>query len=232
MKPLCVIPARGGSKRLPRKNVLELAGRPMLAWTVLAALESGVFDEVHVSTEDEEIAAVAVALGASVHERPPELAQDLSSSADVCLDVAARVLVGGEPAEALVCLQPSSPLTLAADVRDAWATFVEERADYLVSVTGIDPHYFHWAVEHGDEGWRPYFGDRYMRDRLELPQVFRPNGAIKIAKVSELRTRGNFFGEPLSVHPMPEDRSVHVAEPLDARLAELLLFDRIRGGTA
>lgn len=232
MKPLCVIPARGGSKRLPRKNVLPLAGRPMLGWTVEAALESGVFDTVYVSTEDAEIAAVAASLGATVHERPAELAEDLSSSTDVCLDLADNVRAGGAPHESLICLQPSSPLMRADDIAGAWGTFVEEAATYLLSVTPIDPHYFHWALEQRDDGWRPYFGDEYLRDRLELPQVFRPNGAIKIAKVADLRERGNFFGAPLSVHPMPEDRSVHVAERLDARLAEVLLEDRQGPGPA
>lgn len=229
-KPLCVIPARGGSKRLPRKNVMPLAGRPMLAWTVDAALAAGVFDEVYVSTEDAEIAAVAERLGAIVHDRPAALAEDLSSSTDVCLDVAAARERAGEEHDALVCLQPSSPLMLPADVRDAWETFVERDAQYLVSVTPIDPHYFHWAVHESDGGWRPFFGDEFMRDRLELPDVHRPNGAIKIATTVELRSRGNFFGERLAVHHMPEERSVHVAEPVDAKLADLLLGERAAAG--
>lgn len=200
----------------------------MLGWAVEAALESDVFDEVYVSTEDAAIATVAAGLGATVHARSAALAQDLSSSTDVCLDVAGRVAEAGDERDALVCLQPSSPLLSAADVRDAWGTFVEDGSSYLLSVTPIDPHYFHWALEQRDGHWLPYFGDEYMRDRLELPPVFRPNGAIKIAKIADLEQRGNFFGEPLSVHPMPEDRSVHVAELLDARLAELLLADRTR----
>lgn len=223
VSPLCVIPARGGSRRLPRKNVLELAGRPMLGWMVEAAVRSGIFTEVVVSTEDHEIAGIAAGLGAAVHQRPLGLADDLASSTDVCLDVADAI--AGDH-EALVCLQPTSPLTEADDVRAAWTTFEAERASFLVSVTPIDPHYFHWAVENRAGTWRPYFGDEYMRDRLELPAVFRPNGAIKIARVGELRARGNFFGQPLAVHSMPEERSVHVAHEIDAQLAGLLLANR------
>jgi len=198
----------------------------MLGWAVESALASGVFDAVYVSTEDEEIAGVAEGLGARVHERPMDLAQDLSSSTDVCLDVADARSAAGDHHETLLCLQPSSPLVEASDVRSAWETFVTERATYLLSVTPIDPHYFHWALRQDSEGWAPYFGDEYMKDRLELPAVFRPNGAIKIAAIADLRERGNFFGSPLAVHHMPEGRSVHVATRLDARLAELLIGDR------
>lgn len=232
VRPLCVIPARGGSKRLPRKNVLPLAGRPMLAWAVDAARDSGVFDAVWVSTEDAEIAAVARDLGASVHDRPADLAQDLSSSTDVCLDLADARSADGDAHDAIVCLQPTSPLVTAEDVRDAWSGFTAAGADYLLSVTPIDPHYFHWALEERDGAWRPYFGDEFLRDRLELPAAFRPNGAIKIARTEALRAQGNFFGAPLTVHQMPEERSIHVASALDARLAELLLDDRDTAGAA
>lgn len=232
VRPLCVIPARGGSKRLPRKNVLPLAGRPMLAWAVDAARDSGVFDAVYVSTEDAEIAAVARELGSLVHDRPAQLAQDLSSSTDVCLDLADARAAAGDAHDAIVCLQPTSPLVTADDVRAAWTTFIADEAAYLLSVTPIDPHYFHWALEQRDGAWQPYFGDEFMRDRLELPPAFRPNGAIKIGKPDELRARGNFFGAPLTVHHMPEERSVHVATRLDARLVELLLSDRVTAGEA
>lgn len=198
----------------------------MLAWTVEAALDSAIFEQVFVSTDDDEIAETARCCGAVVHARDIELAQDLTSSTDVCLDVAAARTASGEVYDALVCLQPTSPLMLAVDVRRAWETFVAEQARYLVSVTPIDPHYFHWALREDEGRWRLYFGDEYMRDRLELPAVHRPNGAIKIAAIDALRARGNFFGDPLAVHPMPEDRSVHVAERVDARLADLLLTDR------
>ncbi|HMS72504.1 MAG TPA: acylneuraminate cytidylyltransferase family protein, partial [Baekduia sp.] len=218
-----------GSKRLPRKNLMPLGGRPMLAWTIDAAAASGGFDQVHVSTEDAEIAEVAERHGAVVHHRPEALAQDLSSSADVCLDAADAVVSSGGPHDALICLQPSSPLMTAADVQGAWEAFVARDASFLLSVTPIDPHYFHWALEQRNGEWRPYFGDTFMRDRLELPEVFRPNGAIKIAAVDALRSQGNFFGSPLAVHPMPEERSVHVADSLNVRLADLLLNDRLRG---
>jgi len=227
MIPFCVIPARRGSKRLVDKNLCPLAGRPMLEYTVEAALESGIFPSVIVSTEDDEIARVARAAGADVQERPLDLAGDLVSATDVCIHAyeARRPLLSDEVG-GIVCLQPSSPLRGAGDVRAAWRTFVERDADYLVSVTPIDPHYFHWAVHERDGDWGMWFGDNFLKERPLLPPVYRPNGAIKIGRPGPLIERRNFFGPRLAVYAMPEESSVHVAVSLDATVADTLLRGR------
>lgn len=226
MKPLAVIPARRASKRLPEKNILPLAGRPMLAYTIEATFQSGIFEEAIVSTEDPGIAEVAAAFGASIHKRPAELAGDLVSATDVCLDVLAERRRSGEDYGAVVCLQPTSPLRTSEDIRGAWGTFCTADADFLVSVTPLDPHYFHWAVQRRGEWWEMYFGDRFMLERPLLPPVFRPNGSIKIGKVGPLLERRNFFGPRLSVYETPEERSVHVAERSDFEYAEYVLSHR------
>lgn len=226
MKPLCVIPARRGSKRLAEKNMLPLDGIPMLAYSVRAALDSGIFDVVYVSTEDEEIAGIAERYGACAHARPDELAGDLVSATDVCIDVLQARAALGEAHDAVMCLQPSSPLRIASDVRGSWAHFVDAGADYLVSVTPIDPHYFHWAVQQQESDWAMFFGDKYMVERPLLPPVFRPNGSIKIARTAPVIERRNFFGPRLAVYETPEERSVHVAERFDFELAEFLLQRR------
>lgn len=231
MRPLCVIPARRGSKRLRLKNLLPLNGKPMLAYTIAAALESGVFDQVFVSTEDEEIARAANAAGAVPHPRPAELAGDLVSATDVCLEVEQSLRAKGDIYDAIVCLQPSSPLRNAEDVRASWERFVASGANYLVSVTSVDPHYFHWAVHETPRGWEMYFGDKFMQERPLLPPVYRPNGAIKIGKVSALTASRNFFGKTLNVYEIPEDRSVHVSARFDFEIAEHLLRTRTKPST-
>ncbi len=226
MRPLCVIPARRGSKRLAHKNILPLGGRPMLAYSIEAALESRLFDVVYVSTEDAEIGAVAAKHGALVHERSDELAGDLVSATDVCIDVLEARAAAGETHDAVVCLQPTSPLRTADDIRGSWDRFVTDDADYLVSVTPIDPHYFHWAVNNRDGEWAMYFGDDFMLERPLLPPVFRPNGSIKIGRSGPMVERRNFFGPRLTVYETPEARSVHVAEQFDFDLTEFLLGQR------
>lgn len=228
MKPLCVIPARRGSKRLLEKNIAPLGGRPMLVYTVNAAFESGCFDEIYVSTEDAEIASIAERAGARAHSRPVELAGDLVSATDVCIEVADANERKGRRYDSLVCLQPSSPLRTGSHVARAVTRFNETGADFLVSVTPIDPHYFHWAVAETDTGWwRMWFGDDFLKERPLLPPAYRPNGAIKIGRLEPLRRTRNFFGEKLAACEMEESASLHVATPDDLALAEYLLKRRL-----
>jgi CMP-N,N'-diacetyllegionaminic acid synthase len=221
---ICTIPARGGSKRLARKNVRELAGKPLIAYSIEAALETRLFDQVYVCTEDAEIARVAAQFGASVPELvPEELCGDLVASHIPCQYVTSRVSANGR-IDSLLCLQPSSPLRSAQDIRDAVEKFSEGQFDFVVSVTPVDPHDFHWAVVPGEGTyWRMFFGTQYLKERPLLPPVYRPNGSIKVAKLSALAATGNFFGERLGVIETPLERSVHVAIEFDMKLCETIL---------
>ena len=225
MRPLCVIPARAGSKRLARKNIAMLGGKPVVAWTIEAARESGVFDRVYVSTEAADIADLAEGYGADVSvRRPVELSGDTVTNVDVSLHLLETLAGRDQSYDVVYCLQPSSPLRHGKDIADAWRTFSESGKDFLASVTPIDPHYFHWALEaKGDGNYGMVFGDKYMRTRQELPEFYRPNGAIKIARVEALRARHNFFGASLAVHSMDEARSVHIATMTDLMFCEALV---------
>jgi CMP-N,N'-diacetyllegionaminic acid synthase len=221
---ICTIPARGGSKRLLRKNVRELAGKPMIAYSIEAALASGLFDQVYVCTEDEEIALTARKFGAVVPALvPEELCGDLVASHIPCQYIAARLPAETE-IDSLLCLQPSSPLRSVQDICDAAAKFSEGQFDFVVSVTPVDPHDFHWAVvPAGNVYWKMFFGTQYLKERPLLPPVYRPNGSIKIAQLSALAAAGNFFGERLGVIETPVERSVHVAVEFDLKLCETIL---------
>ena len=221
---ICTIPARGGSKRLPRKNLRPLAGKPMIAYSIESALQSDLFSEVYVCTEDEEIARVARQYGAAVPELvPPDLCGDMVPSHIPCQYIEARVPAHGK-LDSLICLQPSSPLRSAQDIRDAVDQYSSGGYDFLVSVTPVDPHYFHWAVVPGEDShWKMFFGTQYLKERTLLPPVYRPNGAIKIAKLSALATTGHFFGDSLGVVEIPEERSVHVALEFDLKLCETIV---------
>jgi CMP-N,N'-diacetyllegionaminic acid synthase len=221
---ICTIPARGGSKRLPRKNVRELAGKPLIAYSIEAALGSGLFDQVYVCTEEEQIARTAMEFGAKVQELvPAELCGDLVASHIPCQYIAAR-LPAQEQMDSLLCLQPSSPLRSAQDIRDAVEKFSEGQFDFVVSVTPVDPHDFHWAVVPGEGNyWKMFFGTQYLKERPLLPPVYRPNGSIKIARLGALAATGSFFGERLGVIETPLERSVHVAVEFDLKLCETIL---------
>ena len=119
-------------------------------------------------------------------------------------------------------MQPTSPLRTTEDIIEAYNIFHNNNFNFLVSVTPIDPHYFHWAMTE-DEGYRMFFRDEFMKERELLPPVFRPNGAKKIAKIEELEKVQHFFGKNLGVIEMPEERSIHVGNKLEFDFCEFLL---------
>jgi len=215
----CVIPARLGSKRIPRKNLIELGGKPMVVWSIEAALKSKAFDAVFVATESEEIAAVAREAGATVpFLLESELCGDLVSSWRPCTALLEKL---GDETSGLFCLQPTSPCRTAEDILAGIACF-EEGADFVLSVTELDPHYFHWALTAEPE-WRLVFGETYEKARPLLPKRYRPNGSIKIAERAALIRAGGFLGPVLKCFETPECRSVHVGSDFELRVAKALL---------
>jgi CMP-N-acetylneuraminic acid synthetase len=202
---------------------MELAGRPMLAWTVRAAIESGLSDSVYVCTECPEIAKIASLWGAIPFIIKPELAGDLVNSCEPTRKLLAEL--GNKGPAYAATLQPSSPLRTAEDIITAFQLLTDSRDEFLISVTSIDPHFFHWAYEKHEGQWRMVFGDEYRKERPLLPPRYRPNGAIKMARSESLMREGNylFHNRPLGVYEMPEERSVHVATHFDFVCAEALL---------
>lgn len=225
-KTICVIPARRGSKRLPLKNIKKLAGKPLISYAITAAVRTGLFEKVYVATEDREIAEAAGKYGAAVFTLVPKnLCGDRNPSWEPCLWLTDGLAVAqSKKFENLLVLQPTSPLITPSDIKKALQVFEKERRDFLVSVTPVDPHFFHWAVIKDKSGkWKMFFGKKFMKERLDLPPVFRPNGAVKIAKIEKLRRQKNFFGKNLGVSFMPEERSLHVISQTDIELAESLM---------
>jgi CMP-N,N'-diacetyllegionaminic acid synthase len=220
----CFVPARLGSVRVPRKNIRALGGRPMIEYTIVAARATGLFDDVFVCTESEEIAAVARRAGATVPELlPAELCGPEVASWVPCVEIASRL--DGPRVDALVCLQPTSPFRSPDDIARGVELFRSSGADFVQSVTPVDPHYFHWALT-GDDGWRMVFGDEYLRERTQLPPRYRPNGSVKIAKRDALESQGSFFGPSLECFETPEERSLHVGSPFEFEVADFLATTR------
>lgn len=221
---LGLIPAKGGSKRLARKNTLPLAGKPLLGWAVDAALSSGVIDTLVVSTEDEEIAAMARKLGAEVpFLRPAELARDPHGVVDVALHALMTLRESGREFDTLVILLPTCPLRQARDVSAALDLFWERKASFLMSVSLFD-HTPFTALELDAGGiLRPWFPE-YMGGRPGgLPAAYRCNGAIHVLDVEAFKREKSYYAQPLIPYVMPPERSVDIDTELDLRLAELLL---------
>lgn len=201
MKVLGVIPARGGSKRLPRKNIVDLGGKPLLKWTLDAAIQSRVFDHLYVSTEDHEIGAVA---GEYWWKRPPELAKDTSSSLSVLLDIVSRHNV-----DVTVLLQPTSPFRTADDIKNSLGLLVKNQADSVISTV---------------EAQKDLAFQVRWANRLEaLPSIVVPNGAIYILTTEALNRGETWYSGRVYAYPMPKDRSLDIDTEQDLELARHLL---------
>ena len=210
---LALIPARGGSKGLPGKNVLPVDGRPLLAWTVDAAHRSAYVDRVVLSSDDETIAAAALACGCEVpFRRPSDLASDTASTVEVALH-ALDQLPGYEW---LVLLQPTSPLRTAADIDAALERCVCTGALSCVSVTAVEQSPYWMYRIGGDERLSAIIETPHgLTRRQDLPAVYALNGAVYVADVTELRRSLAFVGTDTVAHVMPPERSIDIDNAAD-----------------
>ena len=218
LQTLAIIPARGGSKGIPRKNVLPLGGTPLIAHTINAARAASRVDRVVVSTDDDEIATVALRYGAEVVRRPAELASDTASSEAALLHTldTLREDEGYEP-DLLVFLQCTSPLTTPEDIDGTIARLIDAGADSALAVTAF--HYFLWAEhEAGAHGVNHDKSVRLMRQQ-RTPEYLE-TGAVYVMKTAGFRAaRHRFFGKTV-LFDTPVERRLEIDEPEDFRIAE------------
>lgn len=218
---LAMIPARGGSKGIPRKNIKSLAGKPLIAWTIEAARASRYIDRLILSSDDDEIMAVAREYGCEVpFVRPPELARDETAGIEPVLH-AMTMLPGFDY---LIMLQPTSPLRTSEDIDAIIELCHQHGAASAVSVTEAD-HSPYWMYRTDTEGrLQPLLdqADRPAR-RQDLPDIYILNGALYIATCQELYTSRTFVNNRTVAYIMPRERSLDIDTPLDLTLCELLL---------
>lgn len=223
---LAVIPARSGSKRLPQKNVLELSGKPLIAWTIESAVNCALFDKVIVSTDSEIISDISRSYGADIpFIRPADLSSDISTSFDVVAHALNHYSRLGKEYETVTLLQPTSPLRTAAHIKDAFALFKEKKANSIISVCECE-HSPLWSNTLGSDMSLDNFLEKgllTMRSQ-ELPQYYRLNGAIYISKTKSLIESESFFGGSGSyAYRMEANVSVDIDNLIDFQLAEVIM---------
>jgi CMP-N,N'-diacetyllegionaminic acid synthase len=225
-KVLGFIPARGGSKGVPRKNIRLLSGKPLLAWTIEAAKLSGVFDRLIVSTDDNEIAEIARKYGADVpFLRPKELSLDTSRGIDAVFHANTILKDEGYCFDQLMLLQPTSPLRNHNDIISSLELLNQSgTALSVVSVCECE-HSPLWANTIGDDLSMKDFLPTVIKgkSRQQLPQYYRLNGAIYVAEWEYLCTNKGFLGDRTLAYIMPQERSVDIDTVLDMEFAEFLL---------
>jgi len=226
-RALAVIPARGGSKRIPKKNIHPFRGRPMLAWTVDAARESGCFSRVVVSTDDEEIAEVARAWGAEVPFLRSRAADDHApASAATLATITQCEEHWGERWDTVAQLFAVCPLRTAEHIRAAMDAFHASDAGFLISAYSYHWTNPWWACTLDEQGVPTrLFPDAYVRSQ-DLPPLYGPSGAIWAADVAALREAGTFYGPGHVYWPMDWKAAVDIDGFEDLEIADTL-FDRV-----
>jgi CMP-N,N'-diacetyllegionaminic acid synthase len=227
---LGLIPARGGSKAIPRKNIVPLGGRPLVSYTCEAALAARTLTRVVASTDDEDIAAVVREAGVEVpFLRPPQLAQDHTPSIDVARHAVAWLdrEQGWKP-DIVVLLQPTSPLRKAEHIDGAVRHLIAENIDTVVSVVPVPHNVLPWSLMELEGGrlrdfWTTELRfDRYRRQGQ--PTLFARNGpAVLVTRTQVLETCNSFYGESIGAYQMDTGSSVDIDGPDDLRLAAALL---------
>lgn len=202
MKYLAIIPARGGSKGVPRKNIKLLGGKPLIWYSYEVARISGLFSKIVISTDDDEIANIAREIGIEVpFIRPENLSNDSAKSIDVVLHCLDEMEKMGHTFDAVILLQPTSPFRTEAILKESTKIFQESNADSLVSVRKV-PHQFnpHWLFEPNKNGYlKISTGDaQLIPRRQELPDAFYRDGQIYITKIEVLKNMKSFIGEKLA----------------------------------
>lgn len=222
---LGIIPARGGSKGIPRKNIRLLAGKPLLAHTVELALQANVINRVIVSTDDSEIAAVSKEYGSEVVQRPAKISGDKASSESALLHVLnyLKKNEGYEP-DVVVFLQCTSPLTLPEDINGTVKLLVDEDADSVLAVTKF--HHFLWM--HNEQGEAVGINhDKSIRLRRQdiKPQYLETGSIYAMRTKGFLKANFRFFGKTL-MYEISHERVLEIDDLIDFQIAEAMLYQR------
>ena len=225
-----IIPARGGSKGLPRKNVLPLAGKPLIAWTIEAADESKYIDRCIVSTDDDEIKQVSEEFGANVVVRPAELAGDTTPSFNVLEYIIKHELQGINGYDYLVLLEPTSPLRTSQDIDNALYLLDENNgiADSIVGVSKVESQHPAFDFKINPIGLiEPLMGDRTFKAvrRQDLDDIYFLEGTIYISKIDALINNKGFYHAKTMPYVVPRWKSIEIDERLDVIIAEAIIHN-------
>jgi len=218
---LAIIPARGGSKRLLRKNILNLCGKPLISYSIEAGLKSKYIDKVVVSSDDDEILEIAQKFGAKTIKRPPDLANDTSTT----FDAIKHTIDNLEKYDYIVLLQATSPLRTAKHINEAIELLEEKNANAVVSVCQME-HSPLWSnILPKDGNMKDFLKDEVLNKRAQdLEKYYRLNGAIYICKTKKfLENKGFFLKENIFAYIMDRKNSVDIDEEIDFKLAKVLV---------
>lgn len=220
-KIICIIPARGGSKRLPRKNIIQFHGKPIIAYSIEAAIQANLFDRIIVSTDDQKIARCAKDFGVVIHLRPPELSTDTARVVDVCANILEEESKAGRTYDILCCLYATAPLRTSEDIKNTLRLLEDDNCDSAMAVTN---YHFppHQALKlDKSQNLIPVWPDMINMKSQEVPDFLVDNGSTYAIKVAIFKEKKSFLGDRLKGYIMPRIRSVDIDTQEDLDLANI-----------
>ena len=219
-KILAIIPARGGSKRIPKKNIIDFQGKPMIAWTIEAAIKSSCFDKIIVSTDDDEIAEVAREYGADVPFLREKNADDYSTVSDVIISEKNRLV---EEYDIIVMLMANCPVRDEFDIIKAVNSFIKNKRSFQISCFKFGWMNPWWAHKIDSSGKASaVFKETTLSRSQDLDDLYCPTGAIWIAENKKLEKSKTFYGPDFAFEPMDWKKAVDIDDYEDLELAEMI----------
>lgn len=221
-KTICIIPARGGSKRLPGKNIKLFHGKPMIAWTIEAAVEANVFDRVLVSTDDFATQAIALQYGAEcpfLREKAGDDVSHISEATHHALEQAQNHY--GETFDTVAQLFANCPIRNASTLKGCLSAFHDNNMNFLISVSGSDWVNPWFSMKMGNDFRpEPLFPEALKKRTQDLDKLYFPNGSIWIAKTDKFRQSRTFYGPGYHIYPVPWQEAVDIDTQEDWDMAE------------
>ncbi|MCX5715312.1 MAG: acylneuraminate cytidylyltransferase family protein [Candidatus Omnitrophica bacterium] len=226
-KILCLIPARDGSKGIPKKNIKPLMGKPLIAWTIGQAKKSKYIDRIIVSTDSEEIAGISRRYGAQTpFLRPEGLSRDSSTGMDVILHAIGWMEKNDKTYDLLIYLQPTSPLRTSKDIDNAIELLFLKKAQSIISVCEAEHHPYLMNILPKDKCMKGFIKKGHVnKNRQELAPFYRLNGAIFLSRWDYIKQRKSFFGKKAFAYVMPAESSIDIDKRIDFKFAEFMFMD-------
>jgi len=222
---LAIIPARGGSKGIPRKNIKELAGKPLIAWTIEEAKKSKYIDRLILSSDDEEIITVAKEWGCEVpFVRPKELATDSSPSIDFVLHAINNI---DKQFDYICLLQPTSPLRNVDDINNCILYCIDNNSNSCVTISEVEKHpYYMYELSKNNNLIKVLPNTGVLR-RQDLPKIYEVNGSVYLNNVDFLKLNKIFIDKSTNGYIIPKERAVDIDSDLDWKICELILKEKL-----
>ncbi|MCP3932982.1 MAG: acylneuraminate cytidylyltransferase family protein [Bacteroidetes bacterium] len=222
-KKIAIIPARGGSKRVKKKNLTKINNKPLIAYSIEVAQQSGMFDQIYVNSDDDDILRCAVAYGALKYQRPKELGGDKIFVINVIKEMIASLSLSSETD--VIVLLPTCPLRASVDLIEGYKLFLLGRKDPVCSVTTYETPIHLGLTLDTDGRLSPLFSKDYKRSTrsTDHPTVYKFNEALIINTVEELLKQDNLIGKKPIPYVMPPERSITIDSPHEMRIVQLIL---------